>query len=84
MLGDSVAVYLADGLSKNGIASTIVDATSLVRRGADSETGGVRILRDGAVTREQLQEVLGDLLEPEDDAEHEHHHQHAPDQDGDS
>ncbi|WP_101846297.1 L-threonylcarbamoyladenylate synthase [Zhihengliuella sp. ISTPL4] len=65
MLGDSVAVYLDDGMSKNGVASTIIDATSLVRRGADAETGVVRILRQGVVTREQLQEVLGDLLEPE-------------------
>lgn len=64
MLGDSVAVYLADGLSKNGIASTIVDATSLVRRGADDEPGRVRILRDGVITREQLSEVLGEVLEP--------------------
>ncbi len=64
MLGDSVAVYLADGLSKNGIASTIVDATSLVRRGADDEPARVRILRDGVITREQLSEVLGDVLEP--------------------
>ena len=84
MLGDSVAVYLADGLSKDGIASTIVDATSLVRRGADSEPGTVRILRDGAVTREQLEEVLGDLLEPEDHAGHEHDPEHAQEQDRDS
>ncbi|OIJ33382.1 L-threonylcarbamoyladenylate synthase [Microbacterium sp. LCT-H2] len=65
MLGDSVAVYLDDGMSRNGVASTIVDATSLVRRGPDAEEGVVRILRDGVVTREQLREVLGDLLEPE-------------------
>jgi L-threonylcarbamoyladenylate synthase len=84
MLGDSVSVYLADGLSKDGIASTIVDATSLVRRDADSEPGTVRILRDGAVTREQLQEVLGDLLEPEEQAEHEQSHEHTQEQDGDS
>lgn len=85
MLGDSVAVYLADGLSKDGIASTIVDATSLVRRGADSEQGVVRILRDGAVTREQLHEVLGDLLEPEDDGTEDHaEHEHPQEQDGDS
>ncbi|GAA1241105.1 tRNA threonylcarbamoyl adenosine modification protein (Sua5/YciO/YrdC/YwlC family) [Microbacterium phyllosphaerae] len=64
MLGDSVAVYLADGLSRDGIASTIVDATSLVPRGAEPTTGGVRILRAGAVSRERLEEVLGDLLEP--------------------
>jgi tRNA threonylcarbamoyl adenosine modification protein (Sua5/YciO/YrdC/YwlC family) len=66
MLGDSVAVYLADGMSKNGVASTIVDATSLVRRG-EGERGAVRILRRGVITREQLHEVLGDLLEPEED-----------------
>lgn len=66
MLGDSVAAYLDGGMSRDGIASTIVDATSLVRRGADADTGAVRILRHGVVTRAQLEEVLGDLLEPED------------------
>lgn len=66
MLGESVAVYLDDGLSRDGIASTIVDATSLVRRDAEDATAVVRILRDGAVSREQLREVLGDLLEPEE------------------
>ncbi|CAD5138820.1 MULTISPECIES: L-threonylcarbamoyladenylate synthase [Microbacterium] len=65
MLGDSVAVYLDDGMSKDGVASTIIDATSLVRRAGDAEQGVVRILRDGVVTREQLREVLGDLLEPD-------------------
>lgn len=65
MLGDSVSVYLADGASRDGIASTIVDATSLVARGPDPTTGGVRVLRAGAVSREQLAEVLGDLLESE-------------------
>ncbi|MFS0912362.1 L-threonylcarbamoyladenylate synthase [Microbacterium sp. 179-I 3D2 NHS] len=65
MLGDSVAVYLDDGMSKDGVASTIVDATSLVRR-ADGERGEVRILRQGVVSRSQLLEVLGDLLEAEE------------------
>lgn len=65
MLGDSVAVYLDDGMSRNGVASTIIDATSLVRRGSDGDAGVVRILRHGVVTREQLHDVLGDLLEPE-------------------
>lgn len=70
MLGDSVAVYLADGLSKDGIASTIIDATSLVRRGGeDTEPGRVRILREGAVSRERLAGVLGDVLEPEEQPE---------------
>lgn len=65
MLGDSVAVYLEEGYSETGVPSTIVDATSLVAT-ADGETPVVRILRAGAVTREQLAEVLGDLLEPEE------------------
>lgn len=64
MLGESVAVYLADGMSRDGVASTIVDATALVRPAAESDAGRVRILRDGAISREQLEEVLGDLLEP--------------------
>ncbi|MFG6443777.1 L-threonylcarbamoyladenylate synthase [Microbacterium sp. P06] len=61
MLNTSVEVYLDGGASETGIASTIIDATSLV--------GGteplVRVLREGAVSREQLREVLGDLLEPD-------------------
>ena len=84
MLGDSVAVYLADGLSKDGIASTIVDATSLVRRGSDGDGAVVRILRDGAVTREQLREVLGDLLEPEEQPEQTADAVQEEHQDGDS
>lgn len=67
MLRDSVAVYLSDGPSKTGVASTIVDATSLVG-GAEPL---VRVLREGAVDRARLREVLGDLLEadPRDEAE---------------
>ena len=61
MLKDSVAVYLSDGPSKTGIASTIIDATSLVG-GAEPL---VRVLREGAVDRTRLREVLGDLLEPD-------------------
>ena len=63
MLGDSVTVYLDTGISRDGIASTIIDATSLVPRGDDSPPPAVRILREGAITREQLEDVLGDLLE---------------------
>lgn len=61
MLGDSVAVYLDGGPSATGVASTIVDATSLVG-GAEPL---VRVLREGAVSREALRGVLGDLLEPD-------------------
>jgi tRNA threonylcarbamoyl adenosine modification protein (Sua5/YciO/YrdC/YwlC family) len=63
MLGDSVAVYLDGGPSATGIASTIVDATSLV--GGDEPV--VRVLREGAVARDRLRDVLGDLLEPDAD-----------------
>lgn len=63
MLGDSVAVYLDDGPSDRGIASTIVDATSLVTE----DSGIVRVLREGDVSRARLREVLGDLLEPDPD-----------------
>lgn len=59
MLGDSVAVYLDGGMSRTGVASTIVDATSLLS-GAEPV---VRVLREGAVTRARLREVLGELLE---------------------
>ena len=61
MLGDSVAVYLDGGPSATGVASTIIDATSLV----DGAAPLVRVLRDGAVDRAALREVLGDLLEPD-------------------
>ncbi|KRB36115.1 L-threonylcarbamoyladenylate synthase [Microbacterium sp. Root180] len=63
MLGESVAVYLADGMSADGIASTIIDATSLV----GGEEPVVRVLREGAISRAQLRDVLGDLLEPDPD-----------------
>nr|WP_084105892.1 L-threonylcarbamoyladenylate synthase [Demequina sp. NBRC 110056] len=49
-LGDAVAVYLDGGDSPLGTASTIVDAT-------DPE--GLRVVRDGGVTRERLVEIVG-------------------------
>ena len=61
MLGDSVAVYLDGGPSATGVPSTIIDATSLVTGSAPL----VRVLREGAVDRAALREVLGDLLEPD-------------------
>ncbi len=64
MLGDSVDVYLENGISRDGIASTIIDATSLVS--SSTQEPLVRILREGAVTRSQLADVLGHLLEPEE------------------
>lgn len=69
MLGDSVAVYLDAGASETGVASTIVDATALV----GGQTPIVRVLREGAVSRDRLREVLGALLEPDPvDADHDH------------
>lgn len=65
MLGESVSVYLDNGPSATGIASTIVDATSLVRPGG--EDAKVRILRLGAVSRDELHRVLGDILEAPDE-----------------
>lgn len=65
MLGDAVAVYLDGGEVAEGIASTIIDATTLVRA-ADLPEGQepvVRVLREGAISRDRLREVLGDLLE---------------------
>jgi tRNA threonylcarbamoyl adenosine modification protein (Sua5/YciO/YrdC/YwlC family) len=64
MLGDSVAVYLDGGPSSTGVASTIIDATSLVGEVPGVEPV-VRVLREGAVERAALREVLGDLLEPD-------------------
>ncbi|MET0812627.1 MAG: L-threonylcarbamoyladenylate synthase [Microbacterium sp.] len=59
MLGDSIEVYLDGGPSDRGISSTIVDATSLV----GGEEPVVRVLREGAVERARLRDVLGNLLE---------------------
>ncbi|MCS3842220.1 L-threonylcarbamoyladenylate synthase [Microbacterium sp. AK031] len=68
MLGDSVSVYLDGGMSETGVASTIIDATSLVRRGDDAGEPRIRLLREGAVTMEQLRGVVGELLDAPDGA----------------
>ena len=67
MLGDSISVYLDGGQVATGVASTIIDATLLVHGAelGDLQAPVVRVLRDGAITRAQLREVLGDLLEPD-------------------
>ena len=49
-LGEAVAVYLDAGEAPGGTASTIVDAT-----GAD----GLRVVREGAIAREELMAVTG-------------------------
>ena len=69
MLEESVLVYLDGGPSTGGVSSTIVDATTLVR-GVILPEGTqprVRVLREGAISRDQLREVLGDLLAAEDE-----------------
>lgn len=68
MLGDSVSVYLDGGMSQSGVASTIIDATSLVRRGDDTGEPRIRLLREGAVSMKQLRGVIGDLLDAPDGA----------------
>ena len=59
MLRSSVKVYLDDGPSNTGVASTIIDATALARHEKDAR---VRVLREGAVSFERLRESLGELL----------------------
>lgn len=54
MLGDAVEVYLDAGpVCGDGTASTIVDATALTAAG-----GALRILRDGAISREAISAML--------------------------
>lgn len=57
MLGDSVAVYLDGGPSGDSGASTIIDATGLTL-----PDGTVSILRNGAVSGDELRRVLGSSL----------------------
>ena len=52
-LGEDVAVYLEDGQVPGGVASTIVDLTA----------GRPRILRVGAISVEDLREVVPDILD---------------------
>ncbi len=62
-LGDAVAVYLDGGDSPLGTASTIVDATG---------PAGLRIVRDGGVSRERLIEIVGvEAFAPDPSAEDE-------------
>lgn len=51
-LKESVAVYLDGGAVTGGVPSTIIDAT----------TSKIRILREGAISLEQLQEVVPEVL----------------------
>ncbi|OUE27069.1 Threonylcarbamoyl-AMP synthase [Clavibacter michiganensis] len=57
-LGESVDIFL-DGGAAGGAASTIVDASRVTDAG-----GRVRIVREGAITRAQIQQLIGDELEP--------------------
>ncbi|MDE0547228.1 L-threonylcarbamoyladenylate synthase [Microbacterium sp. C7(2022)] len=65
MLGESVDVYLDDGPSSTGVASTILDATALIGAAGEGPERVVRVLREGAIDRAALREVLGELLEPD-------------------
>ena len=67
-LGKSVSVYLDAGASPMGEASTILDLTALSTV-ADSaavnsgDAGKLRIVRQGAISRERIAEIVGALLE---------------------
>lgn len=71
MLGDSISLYLDGGeagesyqrVEGKDSSSTIVDATALA-----SGSGGLRILRHGVISVEQLREVVGDALAVPSDA----------------
>nr|WP_324650044.1 L-threonylcarbamoyladenylate synthase [Georgenia sp. H159] len=54
-LGDRVEVYLDGGPSRGGVASTIIDATGPT----------LRIVRAGALSREELAAVVPELAEPQ-------------------
>jgi len=73
MLGESIAVYLDagpagadyDGRLESGAseASTIVDLTGI------EDGAGVRILRQGVISADELRAVIGDSLKTEEQAE---------------
>lgn len=63
-LGEDVGIFLDAG-EVSGEPSTILDATGLTVR---DEPIPARIVRQGALSREAIAEVLGDLLEPEEAA----------------
>ncbi|MDO4241321.1 MAG: L-threonylcarbamoyladenylate synthase [Microbacteriaceae bacterium] len=56
MFGDSVAVYLENGELAGSKPSTILDVTQLAT-GRDA----LRVLRDGAITRKQIQALLPEV-----------------------
>ncbi|WP_422114906.1 L-threonylcarbamoyladenylate synthase [Brachybacterium sp. UNK5269] len=61
-LGDSVEIYLDGGLARLGSSSTILDTT----------VTPAQIVREGAITRERIIEVVGDIFtapEPEPSAD---------------
>jgi L-threonylcarbamoyladenylate synthase len=62
-LGESVEVYLDSGPSPKGEASTILDLTRVTTNADGETTGTIRIVRQGALTREQIALIAGDLLE---------------------
>lgn len=57
MLGDSVDVILDAGTSPGGVASTIIDATTITESG-----GTVRVLREGAISIEELVGAASEAL----------------------
>lgn len=60
-LGEDVSIFLDAG-AVGGAPSTILDATGLTMKEGQVKA---RIVRQGALSRTAIAEVLGDLLEPE-------------------
>lgn len=64
-LGESVQVYLDAGNSPKGEASTILDLTDIREELVDGQivaSGKVRIVRHGALKRNKIASVIGDML----------------------
>jgi tRNA threonylcarbamoyl adenosine modification protein (Sua5/YciO/YrdC/YwlC family) len=64
-LGESVQVFLDAGNSPKGEASTIIDLTDITEKVIDGEIvahGKVHIVRLGALKKEKIKSIVGDLL----------------------
>ncbi|MFM5905313.1 MAG: L-threonylcarbamoyladenylate synthase [Micrococcales bacterium] len=66
-LGDKVPVYLDGGPSPKGEASTILDLTGIKEShspdGPVQVSGSIRVVRQGAISVDQIRLIAGDLLE---------------------
>jgi L-threonylcarbamoyladenylate synthase len=72
-LGDSIDVYLDGGRTPGALPSTIVDATGLV-----DESGPLRVLREGVISRDQLEAVVPEAFSIPETGQHETTADEAP------